>query len=131
MNWILQLLLNAAVLLLVAKVMPSVKIKSFGTAVMVALVIGILNATLGFLIRLPLNILTLGLLSFVVRLIVTAIVIKITDKFFSGFEVKSFTTALILAAIMAIAGSLFTYFLTPKSETGYTTFIDQIQLLIV
>jgi putative membrane protein len=130
MNWIFQLLLNAAVLLLVAKLMPSVKIKSFGTAIMVALVIGILNATLGFLIRLPLNILTLGLLSFVVRLIVTAIVIKITDKFFSGFEVKSFTTALILAAIMAIAGSLFTYFLTPRSETAYTTFVESIYLIV-
>ena len=111
MNWILQLLLNAAVLLLAAKVMPTVKIRSFGTAVLVALVIGVLNATIGFLLRLPLNILTLGLLSFVVRLIVTAIIIKITDKFFSGFEVASFTTALILAAIMALAGVLFSHFL--------------------
>jgi putative membrane protein len=124
MNWILQLLLNAGVLLLVAKIMPSVKIKNFTTAILVALVIGLLNATIGFLIRLPLNIVTLGLLSFLVRLIVTAIVIKITDKFFSGFEVKNFTTAIILAIIMAIAGSLLTYFLTPKEETRYTTYIE-------
>jgi len=110
MNWILQLLLNAAVLLLAAKIMPTVKIKSYGTAVLVALVIGILNATIGFFLRLPLNILTLGLLSFFVRLIVMAVVIKITDKFFSGFEVRSFTSAIWLACIMAIAGSLFTYF---------------------
>ncbi len=121
MNWILQLLLNAAVLLLAAKIMPSVKIKSFGTAVGVALVIGILNATIGFLLRLPLNLLTLGLLSFFVRLIVMAIVIKIADKFFSGFEVRSFTTAIILACIMAVAGSLLTYFLAPPSQTNYST----------
>lgn len=121
MNWILQLLLNAGVLLLAAKIMPSVKIKSFTTAILVALVIGILNATIGFLLRLPLNILTLGLLSFFVRLLVTAVVIKITDKFFSGFEVRSFTTALILAVIMAIAGSLFTYLLAPKEQTEYSS----------
>lgn len=121
MNWILQLLLNAAVLLLVAKIMPSVKIKSFGTAIGVALVIGILNATIGFLLRLPLNLLTLGLLSFFVRLIVMAIVIKIADKFFSGFEVRSFTTAIILACIMAVAGSLVTYFLAPSNQTNYST----------
>lgn len=109
MNWILQLLINAVVLLLASKIMPTVKVRSFGTAVGVALVIGILNATLGAILRFPLNLVTLFLLSFFVRLIVLAIVIKITDKFFSGFEVKSFTSAIILASIMAVAGSLLTY----------------------
>ena len=121
MNWIIQLLLNAGLLLLVARVMPSVKIKDFTTALLVALVIGLLNATIGFLLRLPLNILTLGLLSFFIRLIVLAIVIKITDKLFPGFEVKSFTTALILACIMAIAGSLLTYVFAPRQEVAYTS----------
>lgn len=111
MSWILQLLLNAVVLLLAAKVMPTVKVRSFGTAVGVALVIGILNATLGAIIRFPLNLLTLFLLSFFVRLIVLAIVIKIADALFSGFEVRSFSTAVILACIMAIAGSLLSYFI--------------------
>jgi len=111
MNWILQLLINAAVLLLASKIMPTVKIRSFGTAVGVALVIGILNATIGAILRFPLNLLTLFLLSFFVRLIVLAIVIKITDKLFSGFEVQSFTAAVILACIMAVAGSLITYLL--------------------
>src|SRR3954470_2829367 len=110
MNWILQLLINAAILLLASKIMPTVKIKSFGTAVLVALVIGILNATIGAILRFPLNLFTLFLLSFFVRLIVLAIVIKITDKFFSGFEVSSFTAAIILACIMAIVGSLASYF---------------------
>jgi putative membrane protein len=122
MNWILQLLINAGILVLAAKLMPSVKIKSFGTAVLVALVIGILNATIGALLRFPLNLLTLYLLSFFVRLIVLAIVIKIADKFFAGFEVRNFTTAVILACIMAVAGSLLTHFLTPPpTTTDYTT----------
>jgi putative membrane protein len=109
MSWIIQLLINAALLLLAAKILPGVKIRSYGTAIGVALVIGLLNATIGFLLRLPLNIVTLGLLSFVVRLIVTAVVIKITDKLFSGFEVASFKTALLLALIMAIAGMIFSF----------------------
>lgn len=111
MSWILQLLINAAVLLLASKIMPTVKIKNFGTAVLVALVIGILNATIGAILRFPLNLITLFLLSFFVRLIVLAIVIKIADAIFSGFEVKSFTTAIILACIMAVAGSLLSYLL--------------------
>ncbi|MDQ6813500.1 MAG: phage holin family protein [Bacteroidota bacterium] len=109
MNWILQLLINAAVLLLASKVMSTVKIRSFGEAVLVALVIGILNYTVGAILRFPLNLFTLYLLQFFVRLIVLAIVIKIADAIFSGFEVKSFTTAIILACIMAVAGSLISY----------------------
>lgn len=111
MSWILQLLINAVVLLLASKIMTTVKVRSFGTAVVVALVIGILNATIGAILRFPLNLVTLFLLSFFVRLIVSAIVIKITDKFFSGFEVASFTSAIILACIMAVAGSVLSYFL--------------------
>ncbi len=62
MSWIIQLLLNAAVLLLVAYILPTVKIKSYGTAIGVALVVSILNASVGLLLRLPLNIVSLGLL---------------------------------------------------------------------
>lgn len=82
MNIIIELLINAGVLLLLAYLLPSVNIKNYGTAIGVALVIGILNATIGYLLRLPLNIITLGLLSFFVRLLVTAIIIKVADKFF-------------------------------------------------
>jgi putative membrane protein len=117
MTWILQLLINAAVLLLASKLMTTVKIRSYGTAILVALVIGILNATIGALLRFPLDLVTFFFLSFFVRLIVTAIVIKITDKFFSGFEVQSFTAAIILACIMAVAGSLLTYFLVGNTNS--------------
>lgn len=110
MSLILQLLINAAVLLLLARVMPTVKIRNYGTAIAVALVIGLLNVTIGFLLRLPLNLITLGFLSFFVRLLVTAIVIKIADKFFTGFEVQTFSAAVIIACVMAVAGTLLSNF---------------------
>lgn len=109
MSWILQLLINAGVLLLLAYLHPGVKIKSYGTAIVVALVIGILNATVGFLLRLPLNILTLGLLSFFVRLFVTAVVIWLTDKLFAGFELRSFGTAVLVAIVLAVVGTLLAF----------------------
>jgi len=115
MGFLIQLLINAGILLLLANIVPGVKIKSYGTAIAVSLVIGILNATIGFLLRLPLNIITLGLLSFVVRLFVTAVVIKITDRLFKGFEVPSFKSALILAVAMALAASLVNYILYPAN----------------
>jgi putative membrane protein len=109
MGFLLELLFDALVLLILAKVMPTVHVRSYGTAVGVALVIAILNATIGAIIRFPLNLITFFLLSFIIRLIVTALMIKLADVFFRGFRVESFTTALIMAVILALAGTLFSY----------------------
>ncbi|MCU7549118.1 phage holin family protein [Chitinophagaceae bacterium LB-8] len=109
MGFILELLFNAFVLLMLSRIISSVHVKDYGTAVGVALVIAILNATIGAILRFPLNLFTLFLLSFLIRLFVTAIMIKIADAFFSGFEVKSFTTAFIMAVILALAGALFSF----------------------
>ncbi len=109
MNFIFELLLNAAVLFLIAYLLPTVNIKSYMTALGVAVVVGILNATIGAILRLPLNLVTLGFLSFFVRLLVLAVIIKLVDALFKGFEVKTFSAAVILASAMAVAGTLFSY----------------------
>lgn len=109
MHFIIELLVNAGMILLLAHFLPTIIIRDFKTAIMVALVIGLLNATIGYLIRFPLNLLTLWLLSFFVRLIVTAIIIKIVDWFFDGFEIKGFSPALILAVALAIDGSFLSF----------------------
>lgn len=106
MNFIINLLVSAGVLMLMAYILPQVKIKSFGTALWVAFLVGILNATVGFLLRLPLNLVTFFLLSFVVRLVVTAIIIKLVDKLLANFEIRGFWPALIIAIALAIAGTL-------------------------
>lgn len=106
MTFIISLLLNALVLFVIAYLLPQVHIKNYGNAILVALLIGILNATIGMFLRFPLNLITLGLLTFVVRVVVAAIIIKLVDKMLSGFEVKGFGTALVLAIVMAITGSL-------------------------
>ena len=106
MYWILQLLVNAAVLLLMAKLLNGVKVRSYGTAVIVALVIGLLNATIGWILSGILNLFTLWLLSFIVQLIVSAIMIKLADKLFKGFEVPTFLQAILIAIAMAIASTI-------------------------
>ena len=106
MNFLLMLLLDAAILLGLAHLMSTVEIKNYTTAILVALVVGFLNATIGIFIRFPMNVLTLGLLSFIVHLIVTAVMIKIADKLFSGFRVQGFVPTLIIAVVMAITGSV-------------------------
>lgn len=103
MNIIIGLLINAAILLLMTYILPTVFVRSYGVAILVALVVGILNATVGLFLRFPLNILTLGLLSALIRILVTAIMIKVADKLFKGFEIKGFTPAIIIAVVLAVA----------------------------
>jgi putative membrane protein len=104
MNFILHLLIDAAVLLGMTYILPTVTVKNYVTAILVALVIGILNATVGLLIRFPMNVVTLGLLSFFIHLFVTAIMIKIADFLFKDFKVRGFLPAIIIAVVLAIVG---------------------------
>lgn len=104
MNFIIHLLVNAGIILGMTYVLPTVTIKNYGTAILVALVIGILNATIGWFLRFPLNIITFGLLSFAIHMVVTAVMIKLADKLFSDFYIKGFAPAVIIAVVMALVG---------------------------
>ena len=107
MDFIINLLISAGVLILMAYILPQVTVRSFLTALWVAILIGLLNATVGWLLRAIGNLFTLFLLSFIIRLVVTAIVIKIADKLVRGFEVRGFWPALVIAIALAIASTLF------------------------
>ncbi|MFD2244851.1 phage holin family protein [Pontibacter ruber] len=106
MDFIINLLVSAGVLLLMAYILPQVHVKSFMTALWVAFLIALLNATVGFLIRLPLNLVTFFLLSFLVRLVVTTIIIKLVDKLVGNFRVDGWWPALLIAIALAIASTL-------------------------
>jgi putative membrane protein len=67
MNLILHLLLDAAVIFGLAYLMPQVHVKSFGTAIVIAVLLGLLNFFLGWIIRFPLNLVTFFLLTGIVR----------------------------------------------------------------
>lgn len=103
---ILEIIVNAAILLGMTYILPTVTVKNYVTALLVALVIAVLNATVGLLLRFPMNVLTLGLLSFLVHLIVTALMIKLADILFTDFKIRGFTPAIIIAAVMAVVGMI-------------------------
>jgi putative membrane protein len=106
MSVIVQILANAAIILGLSYLMPKIEIKSYGTAIVAALLIGVLNYTVGFIFRLPLNIITLGLMTFIIHTVITAVIIKLTDKLMAGFNVQGFTPALIIALVIAIFNRL-------------------------
>ena len=105
MHLLLVWLLSALSLILAAYLLPSVEIESFGTAMIAAALIGLLNATLGFLLRLivfPLTWLVPGL----VYLVCDAVMIYIVSRFLRGFAVKNFTAAFLCALIVALVNIL-------------------------
>lgn len=106
MNLILHLLLDAAVIFGLAYIMPQVDVKSFGTALLIAVLLGLLNFFVGWLIRFPLNLFTFFLLTGLVRVIVTAILLKVIDSFMDSFTIEGFWPALVIALAVAVAGTL-------------------------
>jgi len=69
MKFLVHLLLSSLAVFVAAKLLPGVTIDGFGTAVAVAIVFGLINAVLKpilLILTLPINILTLGLFTFVI-----------------------------------------------------------------
>ncbi len=106
MNLILHLLLDAAVIFGLAYLMPQVDVKNFGTAILIAVLLGLLNFFVGWIIRFPLNLVTFFLLSGIVRIVVTAIILKVIDTFLDSFTIVGFWPALVIAFAVAVAGTL-------------------------
>lgn len=105
MALLLQWLVYSVAILIAAYLLPGVQIDSFGTALVAALILGILNAVLRpllLLLTLPINILTLGLFTFVVN----AAVILLTDGLVDGFSVDNFWWALLFSLLLSVISGL-------------------------
>ena len=98
-------ILSALSLLIAAYLLPSLDIESFGTAMIAAALIGLLNATLGFLLRLIVFPIT-WLLPGLVYLVCDAIMIYIVSRILRGFAVRNFTAAFPCALVVAVVNIL-------------------------
>jgi len=97
--------LNAVLLFLIAGLLGGVHLEGFWPVVGAGLVLGLVNAfirPLLIIISLPLNILTLGLLTFVIN----GLMISLTAWIVRGFEVAGFWPAVWAAVLMAVFGAL-------------------------
>ena len=98
---ILDVLVTAGLLFALASALPGVRLKSYGTAVIVAVVYGLLNYFLFWLIALVAFIpmlLSLGLFG----LIINAFLLWLTDILIEDFEIDSVKTTLIMAVLLTV-----------------------------
>ena len=110
MDLLLHLAVLAVTILALSRLLPSVRIKSFGAAVVVAIVFSVLNFFLGWFIRAMLfvpAILTLGLLFLFVPFIVNAALLWLTDKVMGSFEITSLKGLFVSAAVITLVNGLF------------------------
>ena len=110
-QWLIHILIDALVLLVAAKFLSTVHLKGFKSALIVALIIGVLSFLLSWLLTAILNIATLGIfyflgLGFITRVIAYAIVIEIADKLTDDFKTDGFWPSLWLAVLIAIIGGI-------------------------
>jgi putative membrane protein len=105
MNLLLRILITSGLVLLIAHFMPGVHVASFTTALIVAIVLGLLNIFIKpilVILTLPVTILTLGLF----LLVINALMILLCTKIVGGFSVDTFWTALFFSIILSLLQSI-------------------------
>lgn len=114
MNILIRLLLNAAALLVVAYLLPGFEVEVFWPAAIVAaLILGVANAILKpilVILTLPINILTLGLFTFIIN----AGLLWLVQVIVSGFNIDKFWPTAVIGALILWIISWFTNAITKK-----------------
>lgn len=110
MNLLIRWLIATVAVMATSYLLPGVELAGFLTAVLVALVLGLLNAVIKpilVILTLPINIMTLGLFT----LVINALLILLASSIIDGFSVAGFWTALLFSLILTV----FNFFLSKLS----------------
>lgn len=96
---------SAISLLIVAYFVPGFKVADFKTALIAAIVIGLVNATLGLVLKIvtfPLTIVTLGLF----WLVINAAMLMLAAKLVEGFTVAGWFSAIIGSILLSVVNGV-------------------------
>ena len=98
-------LVSALALWIVAEIIPGIQVRDFGAAMLATIVIAVVNAVVGPVLKfltLPFTILTLGLF----LLVVNAFLLKLASLFTPGFRVNGFLNAVLGSLVLTILTSV-------------------------
>lgn len=105
MRLLLGWAINAGVLLLLPYLIPAVQVSSFASALLVALMLGLLNVfvrPLLVLLTLPVSLLTLGAF----LLVINGLMFWLVSQMLEGFEVTGFWWAVLAAIVYSVLSTL-------------------------
>jgi putative membrane protein len=101
MTMIVRLAINAVALLAVAYLLDGVEVAGFGAALIAALLLAVVNVTLRpllLLLTIPINLVTLGLFTFVIN----AAMLLLVANLVGGFSIAGFGSALMAALLLSV-----------------------------
>ena len=105
MKLLIGILVTAGLVLLIAHLLPGVHVAGFTSALIVAIVLGLLNLFVKpviVLLTLPLSVITFGLF----LLVINTLIVLLCDNIVDGFTVDSFWIALFFSVILSVLQSI-------------------------
>ena len=117
MRLLLHWILSALAVWIVAHVVRGISVSGPMAALIAALAIGLINATLGLLIKIltfPLTLLTLGLFWFVIN----ALMLELAAALVPGFQVRGFEAAFLGAILLSVVSALLQWMVMPSRRAG-------------
>ncbi len=109
MKLLAYLLINSVAIIVAANILPGVRVDSFTSVIILAIVLGVINTfikPLVLLFTLPINLVTLGLFTFVVN----ALLVLLADLLVGGFAVNNFLWALLFSLVVSLVSSFLNLF---------------------
>ena len=111
LNWVL----SALAVWIVAKLGIGISVQGVGAALVAALVIGFINATIGLVLKVitfPLTLITLGLFWFVIN----ALMLELASAVVPGFKVHGFLAAFVGAIVLSAVNMLLRAIVMPRRD---------------
>jgi putative membrane protein len=112
LNWIL----SALAVWIVSRIVPGISVSGPVAALIAALVIGFINATIGALLKIitfPITVITLGIF----WLVINALMLELASALLTpGFQVRTFTAAFLGAIVLSLVNMLLRWLVNPPRD---------------
>ncbi len=111
-GWVLRWILNILAIVLTAALLPGFEVSLWG-AIVGSIVLGIINAIIRpllLILTLPLNLVTLGLFTFVIN----GLMLWLTAATVKGFDIYGFGWAILSAIVLSLFSFVISYFVEDK-----------------
>ncbi|MFZ0420434.1 MAG: phage holin family protein [Candidatus Sulfotelmatobacter sp.] len=111
LNWVL----SALAVWIVSRVVPGIYVSGPVAALIAALVIGFINATVGVVLKIltfPLTLVTLGLF----WLVINALMLKFASALVPGFQVRGFLAAFLGAIVLSLVNMILKWLVQPSGD---------------
>lgn len=120
---LIRWLILTAAIMTASYLLDGIRVENFFSAFWAAAVLGILNALFRpilIIFTLPINILSLGLFTFIIN----ALMLKMASGVITGFDVQGFWTAVLGSLIISVISWLLSAFINEQGRVEYVDYVD-------